>query len=210
MIMKKIILIIAGLLILTLFIGGAMAIEYEITSELEIVGINCSLDRELDAQTEYGYAGIILEESFYTKYLGTGGGAPFDYHSIFGLYIGNSTQFENETTAEIEYSQTSDSISVKHYMCGKNYELGAAAGFVSGGDAIKSFDLFMDPVTEELGLEAKIDGRIVLMQKVADPDTRFVYVDEVTRVDGKNDIVWSTFVERLDYPAGDCDWLGCP
>lgn len=68
----------------------------------------------------------------------------------------------------------------------------------------------MDPVTEEFDLEAKVDGRIVMAKKVADPATMFVYVDEVTRVDGMSEVAWNVYVERLDYPAGEGDWLGCP
>ena len=207
--MKKVIMMLIALIIFGLFVGSAAAVDYEITSELRVEGVG-SFDRELDAQTEYGYDGITLEEMFYTRFLGTNGGGPIEFSSIFTLYKGNSTQFENQSTAEIEYSQTSDSDSAKHYFFGKNYELGAATGFITRGDTIKSFSLFMDPVTEEFDMEAKVDGRVVVMQKVSDPNTRFVYVDEVTRVDGKNDIVWNTFVERLDFPAGDCDWLGCP
>ena len=207
--MKKVIMMLTALIIFSLFVGSAAAVDYEITSELKVEGVG-SFDRELDAQTEYNYEGITLEEIFYTRWMGTNGGGPIEYSSIFTLYKGNSTQFENQSTAEIEYSQTSDSISAKHSFFGKNYELGAAAGFITKGNTTKSFSLFMDPITEEFDLEAKVDGRIVIANKVADPDTRFVYMDEVTRIGGKNNITDTFYVERADFPAGCEDWLGCP
>jgi hypothetical protein len=210
--MKKVITILMALFVFGLFVGSAAAIEYEITSELKVesIGSNCSFDREFDVQTEYGYEGITLEESFYTRYMGTDGGGPISYNSIFGLYKGNSTQFENQTTAEIEYAQTSNSIFAKHTLCAKDYELGAAVGFISLGNSTKVFELFMDPVITELDLEAIVDGRITIIHKVADPETGFMYLDEVTRLDGESNVVDSFYVERLDFPAGCEDWLGCP
>ena len=203
--------ILTTIILTCLLISSVTAIELDISSELKVSGINCSFDRELDAQTEYGYKGLNLEESYYTRYLGTDGGGPIEYHSVFQLFMGNSTEFENETTSEIVYSQTSSTVRAKQYLCAKDYELGAASGFDSRGDGMRNVELFMDPMAAEFDLKAKTDGRIILMQKVADPETHFVYVEEVTQLDGETNVLWNTAVEMSGFPEEGCDdYLACP
>jgi hypothetical protein len=200
---------ILGLVIVGMF-GSAAAADMEIETELQVSG-NGSFDRDMTVQTELGYAGKRLTETFYTRYLGTDGNSQLEYASSLDVYMGNSTEFENETISEITYSQTAESTNANQLVCFSNYDIGASQGVSAKGPYLaKSFEGVMDDHISEFEIEGKVIGRVRLMQKVVDQKSRLKYVDEDTRLEGRYDFAWAAYAELLNYPAGEEDWLGCP
>ena len=205
------ILAIVGLAIVGMF-GIAAAADLEIETELQVSG-NGSFSRDMEVHTEQGYAGKRLTETFYTRYLGTNGNSQLEYASSLGVYMGNSTELENETVSDITYAQTSVSTNAKQLVCASNYDMGckgASQGFSAEGHMAKSFETVMDDHISEFEIEGKVIGSVRLMQKVVDPKSRLKYVHEDTQLDGRYDFSWTAYAEDLSYPEGEEDWLGCP
>ncbi|MCK4817162.1 hypothetical protein KA005_15435, partial [bacterium] len=166
---------------------------------------------DMTVQTEKGYAGKRLTETFYTRYLGTDGNSQLEYASSLELYMGNSTELDNETVTEIAYAQTAVSSNAKQLVCSSNYDIGASQGFSANGPYLaKSFESVMDDHISEFEMEAQVLGRIRLMQKVVDPESRLKYVHEYTELEGKYNLEWSAYAEDISYPEGEESWLGCP
>ena len=208
--MKKGLTIVTTLIALSIFVGSAMAVDLEIGRELTVNGVG-SFDCNLEVQSEAGCAsGQKLEETMYTRWMATDGESTISYNSNLEVFMSNMTG--DNRTAEIVYAQTAQTTNAKQLLCSEDYTLGAAVGFYSKGDSMKSFELFTDPDLSEFEMEGTIEGRLKLMQKVVDPDANHTkYMTEVTRLDGNYTYSWNTFVERLGYPAGECDeWLSCP
>jgi hypothetical protein len=199
---------IMGIAIVGMF-GQAAAADLIVESELRVSG-NGSFDRDMAVQTEMGYAGKRLTETFYTRYLGTDGNSQLEYASSLEVYMGNSTEFENETVSEIAYAQTAASTNAKQQVCSSNYDVGASQGFSAKGHMGKSFETVMDDHISEFEIEGKVIGSVRLMQKVVDPESRLKYVEEDTRLDGRYDFTWMAYAEDPSYPEGEEDWLGCP
>jgi hypothetical protein len=199
---------IIGIAIVGMF-GAVAATEMSIETELRVSG-NGSFDRDMGVQTEMGYSGKELTETYYTRYLGTNGNSQLEYASSLGVYMGNSTEFEDETITEITYAQTASSTNAKQLVCSSNYDVGASQGFSAKGHMGKSFETVMDDHISEFEIEGKVIGRVRLMQKVVDPKSRVQYVHEDTRLEGQYDFAWSAYAEDLSYPEGEEDWLGCP
>ena len=190
-------------------VGSAAAEDYTIETELQISG-NGSFDRDMGVQTEKGYTGKRLTETYYTRWLGTDGDSQLEYDSSLEVFMGNSTEFDNETITEMSYAQTAISTNAKQLVCAHNYDIGASHGYYSKGTLAKSFESTMDDQSSEFEIEGRVVGRMRLMQKVVDPVTRVVYLDEDTQMDGQYDFDWSTYVEKPSYPAGEECWLSCP
>ena len=200
---------ILGIAIVGMF-GVAAAADMNIETELRVAG-NGSFDRDMTVQTEMGYAGKRLTETYYTRYMGTDGNSQLEYASSLEVYMGNSTEFDNETVTEIAYAQTAVSTNARQLVCAYNYDIGASQAFSANGPQMaKSFETVMDDKISEFNIEAKVLGRIRLMQKVVDPETRIIYVDDDTQLEGRYDLEWSAYAEMLSYPAGEESWLGCP
>lgn len=206
---KGITILIAGLIIFGAVIGVAVAEDYDIATELSINGTG-SFDRTLNVQTELGYAGKTLDEDYYTKWMGTDGDSNLQYDSALEIYMGNSSEFEDQRVTTIDYAQTAFSTNAKQLVCSKNYDMGSSMGFYSKGNLMKSFEVGMDDTVNEFDIEGSVNGRIRLMQKVVDPVSRVVYLDEDTRLDGRYDVDWYAYAEKISYPEGEEDWLGCP
>ena len=199
---------IVGLAIVGMF-GTAAAADLIIETGLQVSG-NGSFNRDMTVQTEMGYAGKRLTETFYTRYLGTDGNSRLEYASSLEVYMGNSTEFENETVTEIGYAQSASSTYAKQRVFSSNYDIDAAQGFSAKGHMGKSFETVMDDHVSEFEIEGKVIGRVRLMQKVADQESRLKYVHEDTQLDGEYDFAWSAYVEDLSYPEGEESWLSCP
>jgi hypothetical protein len=208
--MKGIItILIAVLIVISVGIGVAVSEDYDITTELSINGTG-SFDRTLNVQTDLGYTGKSLEEDFYTKWMGTNGNSNLQYDSALEIYMGNSSEFKDQRVTTIDYAQTAFSTNAKQLVRSKNYDMGASQGFYSKGNLMKSFEVGMDDTVNEFDLEGSVNGRLRLMQKVVDPVSRVVYLDEDTRLDGRYDVNWYAYAEKISYPEGMEDWLGCP
>lgn len=209
----KTILIIAAyitgcVLILCSVIGTAAAADLEIGRELTVNGTG-SFNCDLEVQTEKGYKGQKLEETLYTRWMGTFGDSAISYNSNLEVFMSNMTG--DNRTAEIMYAQMAQTTNAKQLLCSEDYSLGAYVGFYSKGDTIKSFELFTDPDLSEFEMEGSIDGRLKLMQKVVDPANMTRYMKEVTQLDGEYAYAWNTYVERFGYPEAGCsEWLECP
>jgi hypothetical protein len=206
---KGIMILIAAMVLSIAFSGAAMAEDYEISTELSINGTG-SFDRELDVQTELGFAGKSLEEDFYTKFMGTDGDSNLQYDSTLEVYMGNSSEFNDTRMTEISYAQTAFSTNAKQLVCSRNYDMGASQGFYSKGNLMKSFEVSMDCAANEFDLEGSVNGRLRLMQKAVDPVSRVIYLDEDVRLNGRYDTNWYSYIEKISYPEGTEDWLGCP
>ena len=207
--MKKVIIILIAALVLSACMSIAIAEDYEISTELVINGTG-SFDRELDVQTELGFAGKSLDEDYYTRWMGTNGDSKIQYDSTLEVYMGNSTEFEDKKETTIDYAQTAFSTNAKWRFCSENYDVGAAQGVTSNGNMMRSFELGMDDALSEFDLEGSVNGRMRLMQKAVDPVSKILYLEEDTRLDGRYDIDWYSYIEKISYPEGEEDWLGCP
>jgi hypothetical protein len=207
--MKKGLTIVIVILMLASIIGTVAAVDLEIGRELTVKGVVGSFNCELEVQTEKGYEGQKLEETLYTRWMGTDGDSAISYNSILEVFMSNMTG-ENRT-AEIAYAQTAQTINAKQFLCSEDYALGASVGFDSNGDMTKSFELFTDPDLSEFEIEGNVEGQLKLMQKVVDPVSMTRYMQEVTQLDGEYTYAFNTYVERSGYPEGECgDWLTCP
>ena len=207
--MKKIITILIAAMVLCMCASVAIAEDYDIATELQINGTG-SFDRTLKVQTDLGYTGKSLDEDYYTRWMGTDGDSNLQYDSSLEIYMGNSSEFEDERVTTIDYAQTAFSTNAKQLVCSKNYDMGASQGFMSKGNIMKSFEVGMDDAVNEFDFEGSVNGRLRLMQKAVDPITRVIYLDEDTRLDGRYDAVWNSYIEKISYPEGCEDWLGCP
>lgn len=206
---KGISVLIAGLIVIGAVIGNVVAEDYEIDTELTINGTG-SFDRELEVQTELGFAGKSLDEDFYTKYMGTNGDSKLQYASVLEVYMGNSSEFKDTKITTIDYAQTKKSTNAKWLICSSNYDMGGSAGAISKGSMITSVQVSMDDAVNEFELEGSVNGRLRLMQKAVDPTSKAVYLVEDTKLEGRYDVSWYSYIEKISYPEGDGDWLGCP
>jgi hypothetical protein len=159
------------------------SVEIGVTLEADGVG---TIDRELMAQTEWGYNGERLTESLYTKWLGTNGLSNISFSSDMNVFIGD------------------------HVVCSRNYNVGAAAGFDTRGDNMKRFEIEMLSDSNYMELEGLFDGQTRLRHVVVDPTSRLKISKETTDFDGQFEIKWDAFAQELTYPGDEGDWLGCP
>jgi hypothetical protein len=206
--MKKGLTILIAVLMLASVIGTAAAVDLEIGRELIVKGTG-SFNCDLEVQTEKGYEGQKLEETLYTRWMGTNGNSAISYSSNLEVFISNITG--DNRTAEIMYAQTAQTTNAKQLLCSEDFTLGAAVGFYSKGDNIKSFELFTDPDLSEFEIEGTIEGRLKLMRKVIDPVSMTSYMQEVIQLDGEYTYAWNAFAEQSGYPEAGCDdYLACP
>ena len=187
----------------------AGASNVEVGSTLEIVGIG-TMDRDLLAQSEWGYNGQRLTETMYSRWMGTDGLSNVSYSSDLNVYIGASDTHEDENTTEISYGQTAVTSNMKQKVCSQNYEAGVVSGFKLDGMSGRTFEIGMAPDSNYIEFEGAVDGSAVLKHMVVDPTSRLKVVKEVTRLDGRFNIAWDAFGEKLVYPGDEGDWLGCP
>lgn len=206
---KGITIFVAGLVLIGALIGTVIAEDYDIVTDLLVNGTG-SFDRTLEVQTELGYMGKSLTEDYYTKWMGTDGDSKIEYDSTLEIYMGNSSEFEDKKVSTIDYAQTAFSTNAKWLICSENYDIGASQGAYSNGNQMKSVEIGMDDTVNEFDMEGSVNGRLRLMQKVVDPVSRIVYLDEDTRLDGRYDVDWYAYAEKVSYPEGEEDWLGCP
>lgn len=212
--MKKVFTILMTAMILVCAtIGFTVAEEstydVEVGSTLEIVGIG-TMDRELLAQSGWGYDGQKLTESMYTKWMGTDGLSNITYKSDLNVFLGKSDEHEDTNLTEIAYGQTAITSNMRQTVCSRNYEAGVASGFKLTGTSIRAFEIDMLPNSNYLDFEGAIEGSAVLRHVVVDPDTKLKIVKERTEVDGKFNIDWEAYGDKLIYPGDEGDWLGCP
>ena len=207
--MKKGLTILVAILIVSGIFGSAAAVDLEIGRELSIEGVG-SFDCDLEVQSESGYAaGQKLEETLYTRWMGTNGDSTIQYKSNLEVFMSNITG--DNRTNEIAYAQTAQISNAKQFLYSSDYTLGVGVGFYTKGDTMKSFELFSDPDQSLFDMEGTIDGRLKLMQKVVSPENRTRYMKEVTQLDGEYRYAYNTYVERSGYPEGGCgEWLSCP
>jgi hypothetical protein len=209
MIKKGLTILIAALVLAIAFSGVAVAEDYEISTELSINGTG-SFDRELEVQTELGFAGKSLDEDFYTRWMGTDGDSKLEYASTLEVYMGNSSEFKDTKITTIDYAQTKKSTLAEWVLCSSNYDMGASAGAISKGNMIGSVQVGMDDAVNEFELEGSVYGRLRLMQKAVDPVSKEIYLSEDTKLEGRYDVNWYSYIEKISYPEGEEDWLGCP
>lgn len=206
---KGITILIAAMIVFSASIGVATAEDYELSTELMVNGTG-SFDRTLKVQTELGYMGKSLTEDYYTKWMGTDGASKIEYDSALKVYMGNSSEFEEQRVTTIDYAQTAFSTNAKQLVCSKNYDMGASQGFYSKGNLMKSFEVGMDDTVNEFDLEGSVNGQLRLMQKVVDTVSGIIYLDEDDRLGGRYDVGWTAYAEMISYPEGCEDYLGCP
>lgn len=211
---KDIYVLVVGAILICLFamIGHGAAecdCNVEVGSTLEINGRG-TIDRDLLAQSEWGYNGQRLTETMYSRWMTTDGISNISYNSDLNVYIGASDTHENENTTEITYAQTAFTTNMRDKVCSQNYEAGVISGFDIVGMSGKAFEIEMLPDSNYIDLEGTIDGKATLKHMVVDPDSRLKIVKEVTRLKGQYDIDWSAYAEKLIYPGDEGDWLGCP
>ena len=208
--MKKVIMgLMVALIVTGAMIGAAAAEDYDIVSESTINGTG-SFDITLKVQTELGYAGKSLTNDFYTKWMGTDGDSDLRYNSALEIFMGNSSEFEDKRVTEIDIAETALSSNGKQRFCMENYDAGVSQGFTSNGNVIKSFEGGMLDNLNEFEIEGSVYGRMRMMQKVVDPVDHIMYLNEDIRLDGKYDFMKYMFAEKISFPEGDGDWLGCP
>lgn len=206
--MKKGLTVLIVVLVLTSVIGGAAAVDLEIGRELSVTGVG-SFDCDLEVQSEKGYTGQKLEETLYTRWLGTADESQIEYNSVLEVFMSNITG--DNRTAEIVYAQTSQTTNAKHFLFSGDYALGASVDVSSKGDSTKRFELYTDPDLSEFEIEGDISGRLKFMEKVVDPLNKTVYLKDITQLDGNYKYLLNFVVESSGYPAGGCgDWLNCP
>ena len=209
--MKKgiITLLISAFVIIGAVIGVAAAEDYNIVSELSANGTG-SFDRTLSVQTELGYAGKTLDEDFYTRWMGTDGDSKLQFDSALEIFMGNSPDFEDKKISTIDYGQTTYSTNAKWELHSKNYDIGASQCASTKGNMMESLEVGMDDTVNEFDFEGSINGRARFTEKAVDPVSRVIYLDEDTRFDGRYDIRKYSAIEKISYPEGEEDWLGCP
>jgi len=206
---KGITILIAAMVIVGTVIGVVTAEDYDIVSESSINGTG-SFDITLKVQTELDYMGKSLTNDFYTKWMGTDGDSDLRYNSALEVFMGNSSEFKDKRVTEIDIAETALSSNGKQRFCMENYDAGVSHGFTSNGNLIKSFEGGMLDNLNEFEIEGSVYGRMRLMQKVVDPVDRTMYLNEDIRLDGKYDFMKYMFAEKISFPEGDSDWLGCP
>jgi hypothetical protein len=208
---KGITILIAAMVLSIAFSGVAAAGDYdvEVGSNLKIVGVG-TLDRELLAQSEWGFGGQKVSESTYTKWIGTDGISKIDYTSDLNLFIGMSDEHEDTNVTEISYAQTSGMTNMRSTMCSRNFEAGVASGFTTVGTSVKSFEINMYPDSNSIDFEGAINGSARFRHVVVDPVTRLKVVKEITDVEGEFSIDWRAYGDLLSYPGDEGDYLGCP
>jgi hypothetical protein len=101
---KGITILIAVLILVSTLTNTAIAIDLEIGSDLSVKGMG-SFDCNLEVQSEKGFTGQKLEETLYTRYLGTGWESQIEYNSNLEVFLANISG--SNRTAEIAYAQTS-------------------------------------------------------------------------------------------------------
>ena len=204
--------LIVSMIVLGGVIGPAGAGDCLIETRLIVNGTG-DMDRTLNAQTERGYSGKSLEESFYTKWRGTGAESKLEYESTLEIFMGNDTEYEDEgeLISTIDYAQTAYSTNANWQIYAKNYDIGASQCAAGLGNTIRSFEVGMDDHASEFSLEGSINGRMRLKQQAVDTVTKEKYVVEDTRFRGRYDYIeWNSYIEDLSSPEGLDDWLGCP
>ena len=184
-------------------------LSVEVGVTLEAVGVG-TIDRELTAQTEWGYNGERLTESLYTKWLGTNGLSNISFNSDLSIFIGPSDEFEDLEITEILYGQTSSTTNVNHEVCSRNYNVGAASRFDTSGDSMKRFEVEMLSDSNYIELEGLFDGKTRLRHVVVDPVSGLKVTKATTDFDGEFKLNWNVFALELTYPGDEGDWLGCP
>ncbi|MBE9593904.1 MAG: hypothetical protein IMF19_10560, partial [Proteobacteria bacterium] len=97
---KGITVLIAGLIVFGAVIGISTAEDYIIESETSVNGTG-SFDIDMGVQTEKGFAGKKLSESFYTRFMGTDGDSNLQFNSALEIFMGNSTEHENESITDV-------------------------------------------------------------------------------------------------------------
>ena len=207
--LKKGLTILIAAMVLSVCISAAAAEDYELSTELSINGTG-SFDRVLDVRTELGFGGKSLDEDYYTRWMGTDGNSEIEYDSTLEVYMGNCSEFEDQKVSTIDYAQTAFSTNARWALCSENYDVGAAAGTTSKGNSMRSVQVGMDGAMNEFEIEGSVNGRMRLMQKVVDPVSKIVYLEEDTRLDGYYAFDWYAYAEKISYPEGEEDWLGCP
>lgn len=206
-------ILIAAMVLSISFSGVASAIDsnfdVEAGSTLKIIGVG-TMDRELLAQSGWGYEGQKLTESTYTKWMGTDGLSNIDFSSNLDLFIGKSDEHEDTNVTEISYAQTSGMTNMRSTVCSRNFDAGIASGFSIVGTSVKAFEIAMYPDSNELVFEGAINGSARLRHVVVDPVTKLKVIKELTDLEGEFNIDWNAFGDRLTYPGDEGDWLGCP
>jgi hypothetical protein len=207
---KGITILIAVMILLSALIVVTAAEDYIIETETSING-NGSFDMDLGVQTEKGFAGKKLSESFYTRFMGTDGSSNIQFNSALELYMGNSTEHENESISDIAYAQTALSTNAKHFARFSNYDVGASVCVATKEDSVMLFEGVMEDNVNSFELEGSVTGYARITEKVVDPTTRVKYLDKDVRLWGMHKFSSNHFVEKVCYPeGGDGDWLGCP
>jgi hypothetical protein len=181
----------------------------EVGSTLEINGRG-TIDRDLLAQSEWGYNGQRLTETMYSRWMTTDGISNISYSSDLNVYLGASETQEDVNTTEITYAQTTFTTNMNQRVCSQNYNAGVMSSFKTLGMSAKAFEIEMLPDSNYIELEGAIDGKATLKHMVVDPDSRLKIVKEVTRLKGQYDIDWNAYAENLIYPGDEGDFLGCP
>ena len=206
---KGLTILIAALVICSAFTGMVTAEDYDIVSELSANGTG-SFDRTLGVQTELGYAGKTLDEDFYTRWMGTDGDSKLQFDSTLEIFMGNSPEFEDKKISTIDYAQTVYSTNAKWEVHSKNYDIGASQCASTKGNMMESMEVGMDDTLNEFEFEGSVNGRARFTEKAVDPVSKVIYLDDDTSFDGRFDILKYSAIEKISYPEGEEDWLGCP
>lgn len=206
---KGISVLMAVLIVFGAVIGVAVAEDYIIETETGINGTG-SFDMDLTVQTEKGFGGKKLSESFYTRFMGTDGDSNIRFNSALEVFMGNSTEHDNESITDIAYAQTALSTNAKHFARFANYDVGASVCVATKEDSVILFEGVMEDNVNSFELEGTVSGYARMTEKVVDTTTRVNYLDKDTRLWGRHTFDLNHYVEMTSYPEGCGDYLGCP
>lgn len=207
MMKKGLVILIAGMILLIAFSGGALARDVMIERELTIEGVG-AIDIDLEVQTEKYCEGLKLSDYMYTPSMGYHGLTNIQYTSEFEMGQYNDTE---NMTSDMEYTQKIDVENAKGGFHTKNYIIGSAVGFEYVGNVEQDMSVYTNDILSESYVSGSVEGEMTLCQQVVDPETRVVKILDVSNFIGRFNYKHSTYVEHITYPAaGIEDYLGCP
>lgn len=212
---KELTILIACIILLTVFSGVVSATDVMLGRSFSAEGTGI-VNMDLEVATEQWSSGLKLDERMSTLGGGITGNeyTEMRYSSTFALEMYNVTcnTTDNSTTI-LDYSSETKASNAKRTIYTKNYILGGVMGFKSEGNSDQMINLYSEDAAMEVEISGKNAGDIALFQKVVDVNnTHNVLVYDVSELKGEFSYNWSAYVERLEYPAAECneDWLECP
>ena len=192
------------LLCATLFFVSHTA-GLEVETAVNIVGEGV-IAHEIELNTEKGYRGLKISDSFYTRSLGMYGLSEVNYTSDLCLIV--SSRANSTIYQDFEYELTN----IRQTTELKNYNIGTKQVFFADGNIVTVAALDATNHSSMVDLEMELEGTggyKILAVNMKDPHVR-EYLDASTS-NGSYEIMVSSSIGSNYFPAGPCDsWLECP